>query len=173
MGSTSRISTSKQKPSSLHALNTKTEWERDLRLVLSTLALMVLSLRSNVTSRTPKRCQSRSKRNKSPRTLPRVTWKQRVLLAGLMCRKRDSQFICTSGALLRFTDSLESGLTPRFERMDDELELTKTIVSKGIWQEHNKRTVDLHRTLRLIFLLLAEEAEQTLPRAIITLSSSS
>ena len=57
--------------------------------------------------------------------------------------------------------------------MDDELELTKTIVSKGIWQEHNKRTVDLHRTLRLIFLLLAEEAEQTLPRAIITLSSSS
>jgi hypothetical protein len=73
--------------------------------------LIVLSLRSKVTSRTPKRCQSRNKRTKSPRTLPRVTWKHRVLLAGLMCRKRDNQFVCTSGGLLRFTDSLELGLT--------------------------------------------------------------
>lgn len=97
---------------------------KDLRLILSTRALMVLALRSNVTSRTPKRCQSRSKRTRSPRAFPRPTPKQRVLVAGLICKNRDSQFICVSGTPLRLIISPESVPIPWLERIDDELELT-------------------------------------------------
>jgi hypothetical protein len=121
----SNTSTSKRQSCNCQALKTKCEEDVYLRLFLSIRALMTFVSRLNSTSRTPKRCQSRSRRTRSWRTLPRPMWKHSVLLAGLMCRKRESQFICISGGPLRGAASvLCSGPRSNPERMDDELKLT-------------------------------------------------
>jgi hypothetical protein len=125
--STSSISTSKRQSTKRHALKTRLEQDEEvyLRLFLSTRALIMLVSRSKVTSRMPKRCQFRSKRTRSCRTLPRPMWKHRVLLAGLMWRKRESQFICISGGPLRGAVSPPcSGPRSKPDRMEEELKLT-------------------------------------------------
>jgi hypothetical protein len=116
--STSSISTSKRQSTKRHALKTRLEQDEEvyLRLFLSTRALIMLVSRSKVTSRMPKRCQFRSKRTR---------WKHRVLLAGLMWRKRESQFICISGGPLRGAVSPPcSGPRSKPDRMEEELKLT-------------------------------------------------
>ena len=88
-----------------------------LRFALSTLAFTTFDLRSYTTSRTPKRCQSRRSRTTSCRARPRPTWKQTVLLAGLMCRKRESQFVCSSVGRAGVPSS-EDGGRSKAERSD-------------------------------------------------------
>jgi hypothetical protein len=130
--STSNTSTSHLQSSNRHWLNKRFEKEEEvyLRLFLSTRALTVFVARSNVTSRIPKRCQSRSRRTRSCRTLPRPMWKHKVLFAGLICRNRESQFICISGGPVRGAVSPSfSGPRLKPERMDEELKLTAAEMS--------------------------------------------
>jgi hypothetical protein len=91
--------------------------QEDLRFALSTLVFTTFDLRSYTTSRTPKRCQSRRSRTTSCRVRPRPTWKQTVLLAGLMCRKRESQFVCSSAERVD-VPSFEDGGRSKAERSD-------------------------------------------------------
>jgi hypothetical protein len=124
--STSSTSTSNFQFSDRHWLNKRFGKEEVyLRLFLSTRALIVLVGRSNVTSRIPKRCQSRNRRTRPCRTLPRPMWKHKVLFAGLMCRNRESQFICISGGPVRGAASPAcSGPRSKPERIEEELKLT-------------------------------------------------
>jgi hypothetical protein len=121
----SNISISKRHACIFHSLNTRLEKVVYLRLFLSTRASITFELRSKWTSRTPKRCQSRSRRTRSWRTLPRPMLKQSVLLAGLMCKKRESQFICMSSGPVRGALSVPfSGPRSKPERMEEELKFT-------------------------------------------------
>ena len=134
----------------------------------------MLVSRSNVTSRIPKRCQSRSSRTRSCRTLPRPMWKHRVLLAGLMCRKRESQFFCNSGGPLRVAASpLCSGPRSKPERMEEELKFAVHVLSVCCVYGKGRAllTSQLERFLILLILgLLTKECEESLPHSALALS---
>jgi hypothetical protein len=92
-----------------------------LRLILSMRAVIMLLLHE--TSLIPPCSQACSCRTRTCRTLPRLASKQRILLAGLMCKNRDSQFVWKSRGPGRAGFS-PSESTSKPEMMDEVLKLS-------------------------------------------------